>query len=382
MQSKGVVYYKGLNGIRAIAALGVLFSHIGLALKELTGENKFWLYDVGGYGVTIFFALSGFLITSLLIIEKEQTGTISIKQFYVRRILRIWPIYYLYILLVVICGYLFLNAYYFEPKFLYYLFFAANVPYFGHFDTLRGLGHLWSIGVEEQFYLFWPWLFVFSKNIKKTIVVTVSFLVFIRVVAYLILKIGPSGSFNFYAVLHTTRFDCMGIGALGALILHYKKERLLKLLTSTFMQWTTIFVFIAIIFGKFRFSLLLEQLAAAVIGLSLILSNVTLAKPLLDLENRFCNYIGRISYGIYVYHILIILLCRKLLEKLGVPLVPSCILLVVCVPIITIFIANLSYKYFEAPFLKLKRHFTKVNTTNNAVLATPSSTIISQSRAT
>src|SRR5689334_8705907 len=94
--SDGVIYLKGLNGIRTIAAFGVLLAHLKLwasDLKNTINENP-W----GPFGVTMFFALSGFLITYLLLKEKDQSnGKIAIRKFYVRRILRIWPLYFLYL---------------------------------------------------------------------------------------------------------------------------------------------------------------------------------------------------------------------------------------------------------------------------------------------
>jgi peptidoglycan/LPS O-acetylase OafA/YrhL len=97
LQSKeNKIYLPGLNGLRAIAAFGVLFSHVNLGI-EAYGLPIRKTSDLAGFGVTIFFALSGFLITYLLLKEKEQFNTINIKNFYVRRILRIWPLYFLFI---------------------------------------------------------------------------------------------------------------------------------------------------------------------------------------------------------------------------------------------------------------------------------------------
>ena len=124
------VYLPGLNGLRAIAALSVLFAHIsqdGIADFGLTGLRDF---PMAGYGVTLFFVISGFLISFLLIKEIEKTKTIDIKKFYLRRILRIWPIYYLFI---AIC---FLSLYFLDqskfivvPEIWYYIFFSANIPF-------------------------------------------------------------------------------------------------------------------------------------------------------------------------------------------------------------------------------------------------------------
>ncbi len=91
------VYFKGLNGIRAIAAIAVILSHLLEAMQEINPSIGIGMLDMANFGVTMFFALSGFLITSLLLLENKETNNIHIKGFYMRRVLRIWPIYYLYI---------------------------------------------------------------------------------------------------------------------------------------------------------------------------------------------------------------------------------------------------------------------------------------------
>lgn len=130
------VYLPGLNGLRAIAALAVVISHITLGLGEFGLNNKLFGTDLegnasglnlAGYGVTIFFTLSGFLITFLLLKEKEE-AKLKIKEFYIRRILRIWPLYYLYFaicLIAMLCYGLTVNIF----SIPFYIFLAANVPF-------------------------------------------------------------------------------------------------------------------------------------------------------------------------------------------------------------------------------------------------------------
>jgi peptidoglycan/LPS O-acetylase OafA/YrhL len=158
------VHFPGLNAIRAVAALAVVISHITVSLKEFNlnpyifgasadGEPQGLL--LASHGVSIFFVLSGFLITWLLLAERE-IQTISIKKFYLRRILRIWPLYYLFLavcIIVIISIGTGLNL----RSLILYIFYAANVPFVLGM-SLPFLGHYWSLGVEGQFYLFWPWL--------------------------------------------------------------------------------------------------------------------------------------------------------------------------------------------------------------------------------
>ncbi|WP_293893625.1 acyltransferase [Flavobacterium sp.] len=168
------IYLPGLNGIRAIAALSVVFSHINNKL-DYYSLPKSELLDLANFGVTMFFTLSGFLITYLLLKEIEKTGTIDVKKFYMRRILRIWPLYYFYLIIVI-----FLNGIQnVEWPILFYIFILPNfkTSFNGVIATVVGsenlvymVGHYWSLGVEEQFYAFWPWLVKKPKILFKFLV--------------------------------------------------------------------------------------------------------------------------------------------------------------------------------------------------------------------
>jgi peptidoglycan/LPS O-acetylase OafA/YrhL len=151
--SDKTIYFPGLNGLRAICAIAVVVSHITTALKEFNlnphifgtnpdGYPKGLL--LGAFAVSTFFVISGFLITFLLLAEKE-VQPIDIKKFYLRRALRIWPLYYTYLFLALITTIIFglhLNA----KTLFHYLFFTANIPFiFG--TALPFLSHYWSLAV-------------------------------------------------------------------------------------------------------------------------------------------------------------------------------------------------------------------------------------------
>jgi len=156
------IFFPGLNGIRAIAALIVIVFHTDqwshyFALKSY----GFWDLRMQSYAVVLFFVLSGFLITSLLIKEKEKFGTINLPKFYFRRILRIWPVYYTVLiigfsLIVIFPGAIELGEKHnLKLTFLSYAVLIPNIGfYFGYSPDLVSI--LWSVGVEEQFYFFWP----------------------------------------------------------------------------------------------------------------------------------------------------------------------------------------------------------------------------------
>ena len=168
---KAKVYFPGLHGLRFFAAMMVVFSHVEL-MKDYHGYPNLYssnlaIYESGRMGVTLFFVLSGFLISYLLLTERKVTGSISVKKFYGRRILRIWPLYYLLVFLTFIVlpritffavpKYSALMPEYFWYTLLLYVFLLPQVA-LSIFEPVPFAEPLWSIGVEEQFYLVgWRW---------------------------------------------------------------------------------------------------------------------------------------------------------------------------------------------------------------------------------
>ncbi|MEP1087412.1 acyltransferase [Algoriphagus sp.] len=359
-QSGSVLYYKGLNGIRAIAALSVLFSHIINGANQLYPELKIHSLDMANYGVTMFFTLSGFLISSLLLIEQDRTGMVKLKDFYIRRILRIWPIYYLYIFISIASLYFLMDINIVNVDILYYLTFFANVPFMLGAGTMA-ISHLWSIGVEEQFYVFWPWFFFNTKNILKKLIFFVSIFYLLKVIAFLAFKFTDYDIF--YSILKVNRFDCMGIGGIGAVLYHYK-SRVIDFFTSNPAQWLVLGCLVLMLVEKFRFSLLLDHQLVSLVTLSLILSNISLRKPLLNLENAFFNFIGKLSYGIYVYHKLIVLLLIYYINPISIPNGMKVGVLFFLSLFLTFLISYLSFNYFEKWFLKLKYKYATVKSTS------------------
>lgn len=351
------IHLPGLNGLRAIAALSVMWGH--------TFQSDFGNWGVEGFalpvvvdGVTLFFVISGFLITYLLLNEQEQSHTISIPKFYMRRVLRIWPIYYLYLLVAVLVTSTGNN-----PNIWYYCFFTANIP----FILTAGIWpivHYWSIGVEEQFYLFWPWLVKFTRGKNMRLLITAVGVC----VVWLICKWGiyvTQGTTTVYRFFAVTRFDCMMLGAVGAILYFMKKELFLRVFQNRVLG---LLCFLLLLFSQPWAELIPAPIRPQVIAtLSLVCIVSQLGHPIINLENNVCDFVGKISYGIYVIHPLLIYLLSMLYRNatIQLPRGLSIVLIYFVVTAVTIVVAWISYRFFESPFLRLKNKFAIVHSRNS-----------------
>jgi peptidoglycan/LPS O-acetylase OafA/YrhL len=353
------IYFPGLNGLRAIAALAVMISHIALHHANF-GLNPFIFgsfsdgkpkgYLLAVYGVIIFFVLSGFLITYLFEVEKD-IQPIDIKKFYVRRILRIWPLYYLYFAICLVVIYI--SKEHIAPIILAcYILYAANIPAFiGKVIPLTA--HYWSLGVEEQFYIVWPW---FNKKTGKQMIPIICILIAVIMSVKIATHILLPGSL-FSTVMAGIGYHCMMIGALGAILYKQQNQFFLKITDNKISQaiaWLVIF-FVAI--NKFHIASLIDGDLVALTALTIIIGQIGIQNRLVNLEIRIFDFLGKMSYGIYVIHPIIILLFSKLF--LHINLKPAFKYPLVYFSIVgtTIMISYFSYHYFEKYFLTLKKKF-------------------------
>jgi peptidoglycan/LPS O-acetylase OafA/YrhL len=354
-------YFPGLNGIRAIAALSVVFLHITIALKKFNldphilgtlenGEPKGFL--LGAFGVSMFFVLSGFLITYLLQGEKDK-GDINVRKFYMRRILRIWPLYFLYLLtavaVILITG-VELNG----TSLLMYIFFAANVPFILG-TPLPFLGHYWSLGVEEQFYLFWPWL-----NKKRNYIIGVTTLLIVLLIGLKIVIHFLYPASIYERALHFTRYHCMLIGALGALLYKNEHSFFMKLADNKITQLICWSIVALAALNIFHIAWFIDDEIISMVTLFIIIGQIQVKNRMINLETKLLNFLGKISYGIYVVHPLLIIFLSVAMRHVDLPLPLRYTLIYLLVPATTIFLAYLSYRFFESHFLKLKKRFEVV----------------------
>ncbi|MCA0431137.1 MAG: acyltransferase [Bacteroidetes bacterium] len=370
------IFFEGLNSLRFFAALAVIITHVELIKNSFKIQNC-WssskiVFNLGGLGVYFFFVLSGFLITYLLIIEKQKTGTIAVKNFYIRRILRIWPLYFFVLALgfFVLPNFNQINISYLTSPFnqnfnlnlILFLLMLPNLA-FSMFPAVPHIGQLWSIGVEEQFYIAWP---LIVKNSKKLLNVLIAIIVFLIALKIIILFLGKNYSnTNWYPVIKKltamSKFESMAIGGIGAYYFSLN-HKIIEFLKSPFLSLAalaTILLIIYLIPDKLQDGqhLIISVLFLAII-INVISSNIKL------LRNNVFDWLGKISYGIYMYHLMIIPIVIVILTNVISPtdnIIVFNFLLYSLTIFITIFVSWLSYQFFESKFIDLKSKFAIIH---------------------
>lgn len=382
MKEEKNIYFNGLNGLRFFAAIAVVITHIEL-IKYQAGYSEIWknnklVFELGSLGVIFFFVLSGFLITYLLLQEKKVTQTIAVKKFYLRRILRIWPLYYLIVLL----GFLvlphihfidnpYLNKFMdanFTPNFILYLLFLPNLA-FAMFKAVPHIGQTWSIGVEEQFYVLWPLIVKHSRNILRALMLVIGILVTLKVIVLILCKQMPDNAALkvIKPFLAMTKMESMAIGGIGAYYLFTGHEKIKWFYNNVLMLVSFVLIVLLVFFTPPVIQDAI-YLVYSVLFLVIILNVSSNPDCILKLENKLFRMLGNISYGLYMYHLVVIAFVFAGLKSLGMEIndsVSSQLTVYALTILLTILIAWLSYSYFEKWFLDLKHKFTIIKSGSN-----------------
>jgi peptidoglycan/LPS O-acetylase OafA/YrhL len=368
---KHISIFPGLNSLRFIAAFLVVMHH-SETIKRKNGIVNFeWLglFRNGGNAVTFFFVLSGFLITYLLLKERDKMGSINVKKFYFKRILRIWPLYFMLVFIGTIglpLAFKFLNVSYempynIEQTWFYFLFFLPGLVtfFFGH----HFLEPLWSIGVEEVFYLIWAPLFKINKRKIFTLLIwIIAVKSFLSLLGILIIH---NDLFNY--IVNTFKFEAMAIGGLGAYFLYNREASINQLLI--FKVPIQIIVFFTVIlhltfhsninnvFWNTLFKTpIMSPILVDFLFLYVIICVSVVDTSIIKLRNRTLSFLGEISYGVYMYHMLVIfgtlLFLKEYLIQMSSPW--NHIVFYSLVTVFTITVSILSKYLFENFFLKLK----------------------------
>jgi peptidoglycan/LPS O-acetylase OafA/YrhL len=335
------VYLPELDTLRFGAFFAVFIFHASAETGRVSAITV-----AGNYGVDLFFCLSAFLISNLLLREKELTGSLDVRAFWIRRALRIWPLYFGMLALAVALGDVSRNT------LLACLLFSGNFGFI-FWGMPAFIGPLWSISVEEQFYLVWPLAVRRLSRERIARVAVVLWLLSIAVRCLLALLVARHPRWPASCSIFNTfcRLDPIAAGLLlssvgGAWRVNSFRARaclgasgvLLLLLTADLVYnapelWLVcqIFAFTAVAVGCLA-------LLIATIGAGGFAHNSTLV------------YLGRISYGLYVFHKPALMLAHRL----------SPVLILPAGAVITVALAAASYRWFETPFLRLKSGFEHI----------------------
>lgn len=341
------------NGLRAISILLVLLSHLSLQNKLFSAVEKkqvlkpffMFLHD-GQLGVNVFFVISGFLITSVLLKEETISKRISLNRFYLKRILRIFPAYYfllgVYFLLQMFDFFQISNF-----SWLTSLTFTKNFYWFSDPYT----SHLWSISVEEIFYLLWPLLFILGNKQRKTIALLIIFMVFATKIFF------QSYYSNFIWASELTIFTRVDAIATGCLFALYKNE-LLQMFSK---YWRTLFYSsLTLLFLSRSFPEIIKnseintfwiEMNSSIVNLFIaILMMYSVFGPKKSwyrvLNTKVFNYIGLLSYSLYLWQQFFIQSTRHWFNSVPINLV------------LLFLVAIASYHLIEKPFLKWKEKIT------------------------
>ena len=342
--------FRGLDGLRFISISAVVWHH-SVGFIEGIPITRY-----GFLGVDLFFVISGFLIVTLLLRERDKTGGISLRDFYIRRSLRIFPLYYGFIL--GLAGiYLFVrpNSAYgqqFISELPIYLFYLGNI-----FPVSFGI--VWSLATEEQFYLIWPLL---EKYFRSIIFYLLAIALFVnQLINFHSAEITEWLGVHRLEILQAT-FTPILLGVLLAHLLHQRNTFgvLQKIVGHRFASLAILLLLVLFCFLMPADISGLPRLTIHILMMLLLASIVINEKTLLlpALSNRFIARIGVISYGIYLFHIHALLIAGVALERLGIY---HELLLFVVAYLLVILIAELSYRLYEMPFLRLKARFSAVH---------------------
>jgi peptidoglycan/LPS O-acetylase OafA/YrhL len=355
IRTKVLDYVPSLDFIRALAIFLVIYQHSKPASYIV----------IEPMGVTLFFVLSGYLITRILLYEKRQilNGTASfsevIKIFYLKRSLRIFPIYYLMItFLFVINKFVKIDI---EGNPIYYITYTSNFLIFRDQDWIGMLSHTWSLCVEEQFYFVWPFIILLlpEKGLKKWMIIVIIIGMTFLVSLNLIFK-----NLTFFSTLPLCCFPAFALGGIMAYdevnAITYKKY-FLKICLVIILLSPIILVVPPYYFNYFleeHFGIIIYGIIAFCL-IILIKSDTNEFRNKIIYNNSFMIHIGKISYGIYLYHLPVLMFVPSITYKcytfMGIPwkYYSPVANFVICM-IVTYVISYLSWIYIEKPINKFK----------------------------
>lgn len=335
-----------MDGLRAVAILTVITYHFGF--DEVPGD----------LGVTLFFVLSGFLITRLLLVEFRKTASINFTSFHQRRLLKIFPAYYLFLLTTFVeeC----LRGYCWSVG----LLVAGITQVVNYYNAFNGhpnttIAHIWALSLQEQFYLVWPVIFlVLMKRGMRSFVWGLVFSIVGVMLWRVILSVEVGATHAYLYNALDTRFDSLAIGCLLGVMTEFPGliARVGIVAVSSLMPLATLIILlISRSFGStayhYSVGFTVDTILLAVFVLQMLLLHKHWMWAWLD--HPSLKFVGRISYSLYLWH----LLCIGIINHFAfVPVAPRFLLAIM----MCLGLASVSYWFVERPFLKMKERLKAI----------------------
>lgn len=362
--------FENLTGLRFVGALMVFLFHCFTLYREIWGgfsstkpfEIVANIAGKGHLGINLFFTLSGFLITYLLLWEQKASGKVNLANFLMRRTLRIWPLYFL----IVIFGFfIFPNLPYgiqTVHEFWRYAIFLSNIDevLVGMNDSINFLSATWSVSVEEQFYIAWAGLLLVSPLLKRRMHLLFFVLIILGSLIFRFLNLENERVlyFHSFSVMSDLAFGCL----IAYLVFHDKLKNTIRKLTKgqlllIYLIGSSLLVFDGyIIVGYLK---VIERIIPSLFFGFIILEQVFSSRSLFKVDKLpFFRRSGEISYGFYMFHCISLYYCSILFSELNLTdNLWHFALYILLAFTSTYTVSALSYRYFEKPILRLKKFF-------------------------
>lgn len=367
-----ITYFKNLDGLRFVCFFIIFLYHsFHSDFEHITNSDTYYfvtreVMGNGNLGVNFFFVLSGFLITFLLIQERTISRSINLKSFWMRRILRIWPVYFIcvafgFIAFPILKSWLGQIPAETANPYMYISFLSNFDIIINDLPDSSVLGVLWSISIEEQFYLIWPILLLIVP--LRSYWVVFSGVVLSSIIYRL--------NFDSYLEHEYHTLSCisdMAIGAWGAWLVSQNNQVIAFFKSSNKIFSASLWILFALFFLfcdetiRTLYPLrIAERLIFGIIALLVILDLNYNPRTIIPFyKYKTISYFGKISYGLYAYHFIAILVVTTLTRILGIntAIWEVLILETLLALMLTILIAHVSFNFIETPFLNLKKKFT------------------------
>jgi len=345
-------YTKALDGLRGAAILGVMIFHADASFLK------------GGFiGVDIFFVLSGFLITTLLVQEFDGSGSVSLKNFYMRRVLRLGPA--LTVLLIVFClaSFMVLSEGRAHSNYVDALISLAHLSNWARAFSIHPpdfLGHTWSLSIEGQFYIVWPILLLMLLRVskkKRSVVVVSAAIAALSWIFRIYLSMNSTPITRLYNGLDT-RADALMVGCtlgvvLSSGLVSENSNKMLQKLLVAIAPFSMACLFIFSVISDWRdpwmyyLGFFIIELLTTTLILDILINPVSITRKLFEM--KWLTWVGSISYGLYLWHYPI----YRTMSALGF----HRLTIVTSGSLLTVFVAALSFYAMERPILKFKKRF-------------------------